>query len=59
MGDESASKGGYTALHSQRYGGNGRDSDDRGVLVHEQETYSTPDHLYGGYGSRYSHSDSH
>ncbi|VDM78581.1 unnamed protein product [Strongylus vulgaris] len=53
------SKGGYTALQSQRYGGAGRDSDDRGMLVHEQETYSTPDHLYGGYGNRYSHSDSH
>ncbi|KAK6051613.1 hypothetical protein COOONC_10882 [Cooperia oncophora] len=51
---------GYSALQSQRYGGSGRDSDDRGLLAHEQETYSTPDHLYGGYGSRsYSHSDSH
>ncbi|KAK5974098.1 hypothetical protein GCK32_008986 [Trichostrongylus colubriformis] len=53
---------GYTALQSQRYGGggSGRESDDRGLLAHEQETYSTPDHLYGGYGSRsYSHSDSH
>ncbi|KIH56533.1 hypothetical protein ANCDUO_13285 [Ancylostoma duodenale] len=61
LNDASASsKGGYTALHSQRRGGGGRDSDDRGILVHEQETYSTPDHLYGGYGSRsYSHSDSH
>ncbi|KAK6028238.1 hypothetical protein OSTOST_05718, partial [Ostertagia ostertagi] len=53
---------GYSALQSQRHGagGSGRDSDDRGLLAHEQETYSTPDHLYGGYGSRsYSHSDSH
>lgn len=56
-----SSKGGYSALQSQRHGGGGgRESDDRGLLAHEQETYSTPDHLYGGYGGRsYSHSDSH
>ncbi|WKY14168.1 hypothetical protein Q1695_000039 [Nippostrongylus brasiliensis] len=45
------SKAGYTTLTSQ-CGYGGQESDDREGLAHEQETYSTPDHLYGGYASR-------
>ncbi|VDM52860.1 unnamed protein product [Angiostrongylus costaricensis] len=57
-----SSKTGYTALNSgrNRPGGRRNDADDRRQLVYEQETYSTPDHLYGGYGSRfYRDSDNH
>lgn len=55
-----SSKAGYTALNSGRSGSGARrsDADDRRQLVHEQETYSTPEHLYGGYASRsYNHDD--
>ncbi|XGW34566.1 hypothetical protein V3C99_018474 [Haemonchus contortus] len=46
----------YLTSHSQRHGtqGSGRDPDGRGLLAHEQETYSTPDHLYG-YSRSYNH----
>ncbi|KJH42575.1 hypothetical protein DICVIV_11423 [Dictyocaulus viviparus] len=45
--------GGYTALNSGRHGtGNRRGVNDSGLLVQEQDTYSTPDHLYGGYDGR-------
>ncbi|KAJ1355220.1 hypothetical protein KIN20_012542 [Parelaphostrongylus tenuis] len=57
-----SSKAGYTALNSERNRSGGRraDADDRRQLVHEQETYSTPDHLYGGYAGRsYDHGDKH
>ncbi|CAI4229817.1 unnamed protein product [Auanema sp. JU1783] len=57
--DGTANKGGYTALETNRSGRSNRGFNDRERLVNEHDTYSSPDHMYGGYGNRtYSHSGS-
>uniref|UniRef100_A0A1I7X964 CX domain-containing protein n=1 Tax=Heterorhabditis bacteriophora TaxID=37862 RepID=A0A1I7X964_HETBA len=46
-GDSSTTKGGYTSLNT-----NGQSNEPPNKSMHEQDMYSTPDHLYGGYGNR-------